>query len=178
MPAAAPSTPLAAPVTIGLDAEVSCSTSEPDVMMHYIRLGVALLMAGAMAACSKPTTDDSATRGAVLPPVQEQPLPAPDTMADPLLHRLEREAVALAKAEGCASAGQCRSAPVGNRPCGGPRYYVAYCPLTTDSAALFAKLGELSRAEGEYNQKNGLASTCEMRLPSELALVGGSCRFR
>ena len=148
-------------------------------MMHYIRLGVALLMAGAIAACSKPTTDDSASRAAAPPPIDAQPaVPAPDTMADPELHRLEREAVALAKAGGCASADQCRSAPVGNRPCGGPRYYVAYCPLTTDSAALFAKLGELSRAEGEYNRKRGLASTCEMRMPSELALTGGACRFR
>ena len=150
----------------------------PDVMMHYIRLGVALLIAGAIG-CSRPTADDPASRAAVLPPAgEQQPLPASDTMADPALHRLEREAVALAKSGGCASVGQCRSAPVGNRPCGGPRYYLAYCPLTTDSAALFAKLDELSRAEAEYNRKNGLVSTCEMRMPSELALVGGSCRFR
>jgi len=63
-------------------------------------------------------------------------------------------------------------------PCGGPRYYVPYCALTTDSTALFAKLAELSRAEADYNQKNGLVSTCEMRLPGELAHSGGSCRFR
>ena len=148
-------------------------------MMHYIRLGVALLVTGAIAACSKPTSEDPASRAAAPPPTDAQPaLPAADTMADPELHRLEREAVALAKTEGCASVDQCRSAPVGNRPCGGPRYYVAYCPLTTDSVALFAKLGELSRAEGEYNRKNGFASTCEMRMPSELALAGGACRFR
>ncbi len=145
--------------------------------MHFIRLGLALLVAAA--ACAKPTADDTASRDAAPPPEQGAPaLPAADTMTDPALRRLEREAIVLANAAGCNSVEQCRSAPVGNRPCGGPRYYVPYCPLTTDSTALFAKLAELSRAEGEYNRKAGLASTCEFRMPPDLALAGGSCRFR
>jgi hypothetical protein len=147
-------------------------------MMHYIRLGGVLWFAAA-AACAKPTADDPASRDAAAPPLQQQPaLPASDTATDPTLRRLEHEAIALAKADGCSSADQCRSAPVGNRPCGGPRYYVPYCPLTTDSTALFAKLAELARAEADYNRKNGLVSTCEMRMPTELAVVAGSCRFR
>ena len=146
--------------------------------MLYIRLGAALL-AAVVVACATPTAEYPSSRVAAGPPLQELPgLPPGDTATDPTLRRLEREAVALARAEGCSSVGQCRSAPVGNRPCGGPRYYVAYCPLTTDSAALFAKLAELSRAESDYNRKNGLMSTCEMRLPGELAHSGGSCRFR
>jgi hypothetical protein len=144
--------------------------------MHYIRLGLMLL--AATAACQKPTVDGP-SRDDAGPPLQQQPaLPAGDTATDPALRRLEREAIALARADGCRSVDQCRSAPVGNRPCGGPRYYIAYCALTTDSTALFAKLAELARAEAEYNRKNGLMSTCEMRLPSELALSAGSCRFR
>jgi hypothetical protein len=146
--------------------------------MHYIRLGLALLVVGAIG-CAKPTADDSASRDAANPsPDQQAALPASDTATDPTVHRLEREAVALARAGGCSSVEQCRSAPVGNRPCGGPRYYVAYCPLTTDSAALFTKLEELSRAESDYNRKTGLASTCEMRGASELTISAGSCRFK
>jgi len=147
-------------------------------MMHYIRLGVAMLAAATVVACAKPTADDRASRDAAGPPLQQPSLPAGDTATDPTLHRLEREAVALAKGDGCSSVDQCRSAPVGNRPCGGPRYYVPYCSLTTDSVALFAKLAELSKAESDYNRKSGMMSTCEMRMPSELAHVGGSCRFR
>src|SRR5687767_12229623 len=49
--------------------------------------------------------------------------------------RLEREARAMANASGCASTDQCRAAPVGERPCGGPRTYIVYCARTTDSAA-------------------------------------------
>ena len=89
--------------------------------------------------------------------------------------RLEAEARALAKTDGCASAAQCKVAPVGHRACGGPRTYVAYCALTTDSAALFAKLDELARAEEEYQRRNGIASTCEMRLPPAVSLSGGRC---
>jgi hypothetical protein len=88
--------------------------------------------------------------------------------------RLEREARALAQAEGC-TAGQCRTVPVGSRPCGGPRTYLVYCAATTDSAALFAKLAELARAEEAYNRRNQLASTCEFRMPPNVALSGGRC---
>jgi hypothetical protein len=94
------------------------------------------------------------------------------------LVRLEREARALAKTDGCNSLDQCRSAPVGERPCGGPRDYVVYCARTTDTAVLYRKLAELRQAEMEYNRKSGMMSTCEFRTPPELALSGGSCRAR
>jgi hypothetical protein len=92
--------------------------------------------------------------------------------------RLEREARALANADGCSSADQCRAAPVGERPCGGPRDYVVYCARTTDSAGLYRKLAELRQAEMEHNKKTGAMSTCEFREPPGLALSGGSCRSR
>jgi hypothetical protein len=94
------------------------------------------------------------------------------------LMRLEREARALAKTDGCSALDQCRSAPVGERPCGGPRDYVVYCARTTDSAALYRKLAELRQAEMEYNRKSGMMSTCEFRMPPELGLSGGTCRAR
>jgi hypothetical protein len=144
--------------------------------MLFIRLGSVLLLAATLACANSTADDPSASRDAN--PLQQVPLPSADSATDPTLRALEREAVALAHANGCSSADQCRSAPVGNRPCGGPRYYVAYCPLTTDSAALFAKLGELSRAEAQYNQRNGLVSTCEMRMPTGLTLANGACRVR
>jgi hypothetical protein len=91
---------------------------------------------------------------------------------------LEREAQAIARASGCTSTSGCRTAPVGNRACGGPRYYIVYCAASTDSAALFAKLDEVSRAENAYNQKYGIMSTCEFRMPPEVTVVGGECRAR
>jgi uncharacterized DUF497 family protein len=89
---------------------------------------------------------------------------------------LEDQAKALVKTDGCSSAGECRTAAVGSRACGGPRYYLVYCSRTTDSAALFRKLDAVAAAEREYNTKYQLVSTCEFRLPPKVALSGASCQ--
>jgi hypothetical protein len=89
---------------------------------------------------------------------------------------LEDQAKAIVKAGGCSSAAQCRTAPVGSRACGGPRYYLVYCAATTDSAALQRKLDAVAAAEREYNTRYKLMSTCEFRMPPNVALTGGSCQ--
>ena len=101
---------------------------------------------------------------------------APQDSLQRLIQRLEREAKQIAKAAPCADGGQCRTAPVGSRPCGGPREYIVYCATATDSAALFRTLDELARVEQEYNEKTGAVSTCEFRLPPETELTGNACR--
>ena len=89
---------------------------------------------------------------------------------------LEDQAKALVKAEGCPSSGSCRTAPVGSRACGGPRYYLVYCSATTDSAALAAKLDAVAAAEREFNAHYNIASTCEFRMPPTVTSSGGACR--
>jgi hypothetical protein len=89
---------------------------------------------------------------------------------------LENEAKALVKTDGCSSASECRTAPVGSRACGGPRYYLVYCSRSTDSVALFRKINAVAAAEREYNTRYQLVSTCEFRLPPQVALTGGSCQ--
>jgi len=89
---------------------------------------------------------------------------------------LEDQAKALVKTDGCSAPAQCRTAPVGSRACGGPRYYLVYCSLTTDSAALFQKLDAVAAAEREYNNHYQIASTCEFRMPPTVGLTGGSCQ--
>ena len=89
---------------------------------------------------------------------------------------IEDQAKALVRADGCSSAGECRTAPVGSRACGGPRYYLVYCSKTTDSAALFQKLDAVANAERAYNEHYQIASTCEFRMPPTVALSGGSCK--
>jgi hypothetical protein len=116
----------------------------------------------------------NAPRQPATPPAEETP-PANEA-GQGRLQRLEREARALARADGCQSSGECRAAPVGDRPCGGPRTYVVYCARTTDSVALYRKLDELARAERAYNQQQGLFSTCEFRAPPRVVASGGDCR--
>jgi hypothetical protein len=89
---------------------------------------------------------------------------------------LENEAKAVADTSGCANSGECRTAPVGSRGCGGPRYYLVYCSKTTDSAALYTKLAAVSAAERQYNTNYKIVSTCEFRMPPTVALSGGFCR--
>jgi hypothetical protein len=151
--------------------------------MPFVVLGMLLL--GAADACSPQpqASEGKPTRspGSVLvpPPLDTAPAAAsPDSGPDdrPRLVRLEQEARALAKTEGCADATACRTAPVGWRGCGGPRTYLIYCATTTDTVALFRKLQELESAEKAYNAKSGLMSTCEFRLPPGTKLDGRSCR--
>ena len=91
------------------------------------------------------------------------------------IEKLESNAKAMAKVTGCATASECRTAPVGSRACGGPRYYLPYCVRTTDSAALFSSLGEVAKAEEAFNRKYGIASTCEFRTPPPVSVSGGAC---
>ena len=104
------------------------------------------------------------------------PRSVPNETPQQRIERLEREARALARVDRCQRDEDCRAAPVGDRPCGGPRTYIPYCALTTDSAALFRKLEELVNAEREYNRSQGLMSTCEFRMPPRVTSSGGACR--
>lgn len=137
-----------------------------------------------MAGCTGAPPRDGGDSG---PPAAQAPAPPPraNRPAPPAggaetdsarIARLEVEARAMAQADGCGEEGQCRTAPVGSRPCGGPRAYIVYCAATTDTSALFAKLQELARAEEEYNKKTGMASTCEFRTPPDVELSSASCR--
>jgi hypothetical protein len=143
-----------------------------------------LVVAGAaLAACSRDGAGRDSTRsvGSVLvPPRDTTPLPATvqdtNVAMQQTLTRLEREARALARTDGCDSLAQCRTAPVGWRSCGGPRTYLVYCAATTDTVALFRKLAELEAAEKDYNLRSGLMSTCIMREPPRVAFRAGSCR--
>jgi hypothetical protein len=150
------------------------------------RVVAAVVLLGATAvaaACSSHMggADTTHSVGALLIPPRDTVRP-PATVQDTnvaeqaRLTRLEREARALARADGCDSVSQCRVAPLGWRSCGGPRDYVKYCAATTDTVALFRKLDELKAAEQEYNLRSGMMSTCEMRLPPRVSLRERSCR--
>lgn len=103
--------------------------------------------------------------------------PGTDTaQARAQLVRLEADAKALVRTDGCNATGLCRTAPVGAKACGGPRLYFVYCAATTDSAALFRKLDELKAAEIKFNQAVNAIGTCEFRTPPGVIAEAGSCR--
>ncbi len=145
--------------------------------MKLSRLNLALLIAATAlaASCSKASMpkDDGAGEPTVSAP---SPGLTPSERADwAAIEQLEAQAKKLAHLEGCASSDDCRSAPVGSRACGGPRYYLAWCAKSTDSVALYRKLEEVAAAERSYNKKYQIISTCEFRMPPIVTASGGSC---
>ena len=143
-------------------------------MSNRMKWTAAFLFAGTIACTQRAVTpNDSAIGGN--PPGSNTGVPASQQSDWAAIEKLESEAKSLAKTAGCAASGDCRAAPVGSRACGGPRYYLPYCSKTTDSAALFAKLDEVAKAEQAYNRKYNLASTCEFRMPPTVQAAGGSC---
>lgn len=151
-----------------------------------------LLSAGALlVACARGSNGTDSTSAAtssgtrsvgavIVPPRDTSRLPATvqdtNVALQAKLTRLEREARALAHADGCHSVTDCRTAPLGWRSCGGPRDYIVYCAATTDTSALFRTLAELVAAEKEYNLRSGMMSNCEMRVAPQVSLQGLACR--
>jgi len=151
---------------------VNNSCGRPVLVRVFAPLFIAFALGGCMKSGTTPESREPETppAGSAQPPGQETDWKA--------IEQLETEAKAIAKIDGCSVSGDCRSAPVGAKACGGPRYYLTYCGKTTDSTALQAKLDEVAKAETAYNKKYSAVSTCEMRLPPELEAVGGSCRAK
>lgn len=139
-----------------------------------MRIISAILLAASVAACTRNTVPaDGAASADSTPPGAGSSLTQESDWQ--VIESLEAEAKKVAKVDGCATSGDCRTAPVGSRACGGPRYYIPYCAKTTDSAALFAKLDEVAKAERAYNAKYQIASTCEFRTPPAVESSAGRC---
>ena len=134
--------------------------------MSESRMVIGCLVAVALNACATPDPEPQSPPG--------QSLQADSAT----LARLEQEARAIARTDGCSAADQCATAPVGERACGGPRDYIVYCARTTDTAALHRKLAELRQAEMDLNRRTNAVSTCEFREPPGTALIAGACRAR
>ena len=108
-------------------------------------------------------------------PGGDQLVPATQEQEWAEIQRLEQAAKGIVRTGQCAGASECRTAPVGNRGCGGPRYYLVYCPASTDTAALSRTLAQIVTLENAYNKKWQIISTCEYRMAPSLRLSGGRC---
>lgn len=73
---------------------------------------------------------------------------------------------------------QCALAALGQRPCGGPRLYMAYSLAETDSASLRSLIEVYDRLDRQRNAEQGLVSTCEVLARPTVALEGGRCVTR
>ena len=133
---------------------------------------VPLLAVAVLAACQPRQGNESSppsqgTDTPQSPPGQQQP---PDSLA------AVRAAMLSAIGDApCARSEQCRAVPVGAKPCGGPRGYLAYSVTTTDSARLATIVGEYTRLDAENNRRTGAISDCSITPRPPVACTAGRC---
>lgn len=83
----------------------------------------------------------------------------------------------LAGAARCSSSAQCRTLPVGARPCGGPDFYLPWSSPHPDEARLLA-LAQRSRNERKAEaERSGELSTCQHRADPGAVCVAGACQL-
>lgn len=140
-------------------------------MRRFAVCAAALILASCTQPPAETGADPDTTRASVVPVVsgnEQQDMAA--------LERLKSEARQLARADGCSTSDQCRAAPMGAKPCGGPWEYLVYCSVTTDSATLHRHLELLRQFEDSLNKRYQRGSTCDMILEPTVVLEGNSCR--
>jgi hypothetical protein len=115
-----------------------------------------------------------------------QPAPSSDPAPPPQTSATERTAPpsgdtlraavhAEVKEPVCQEPAQCRAAGYGNKPCGGPRSYLIYSILTTDSARLATALERYNEWDATRNRQLGTVSNCLFEAPPRLACSAGRC---
>lgn len=91
------------------------------------------------------------------------------------LDSLDGVARGLARTDGCNSAESCATIALGSKACGGPREYLVYCRVSTDTLALARAVELVNRLEREFNERYQVVSNCMMILEPGVALEGGAC---
>src|SRR5215831_3785291 len=75
----------------------------------------------------------------------------------------------------CEENAECRAAPFGAKPCGGPWSYKAYSTRNTDVAALLREIETYRSRNAELNRKNRLGSDCRLVEAPAVRCQEGRC---
>ncbi len=85
---------------------------------------------------------------------------------------LRKEIIQLSESKICENAADWRISPLGAKPCGGPRTYIAY-PKDLENV-LLPKISKFNAASADYNRKKGLTSDCAIvPIPSGIHCENG-----
>ena len=83
--------------------------------------------------------------------------------------------LALVSKPRCERVDQCRAAPLGAKPCGGPWSYVVFSTATTDSVRLAKAAAEYTALEVDQNRRAGVVSECQFVTAPKLSCSQGYC---
>ena len=136
------------------------------------------LLLSLIMACTACTTD------AGVPPDQQQPpstqaapvpasTPAPGASAGSTLEQIR----AMIGSAACSDASQCRTLPIGSRPCGGPEGYLAYSTSSSPEAELHALAERYKQERSEVHAKSGMMSDCRFMTDPGAVCVAGTCQL-
>jgi hypothetical protein len=88
------------------------------------------------------------------------------------IRALRQEIINLSESETCKNDDDWRISPLGAKPCGGPRSYIAY-PKDLEQN-LLPKISKFNEASADYNRKLGLTSDCAVvPIPSGVKCENG-----
>jgi hypothetical protein len=94
------------------------------------------------------------------------------------LRAMEERIQLLIGAATCEADGECRSVPVGAKPCGGPRTYQIYSTRVTDSGKLLKRVAAHRALDVELNRKYGWTSDCSVVSEPAVSCREGRCARR
>ena len=72
---------------------------------------------------------------------------------------------------------QCKIVGVGQKPCGGPAFYLPYSTKDVDEAKLLSQIEAYNQLAKAHNERSGMMSDCAIVPVPQVALVGGFCKI-
>ena len=91
------------------------------------------------------------------------------------LAALKEEALLLIGEANCSEIGECRSLPLGAKPCGGPWEYLIYSTVKSDTLKIRDKVDEYNAWNEVLNKRYGYISDCVIAEEPQLVCLNGKC---
>ena len=125
-------------------------------MNRWMQKLVAMVLAALVAGCQAQA------------PTRDRPADAAEAA---LLQRIDAEIGSAS----CGRRDDCRTLPIGSRPCGGPTAWRAWSAGSSDGARLQAWAGELAELQRRRDEAEGRMSTCQVLPEPGVACQAGRC---
>ncbi len=137
-----------------------------------------LLLAAVLVGCSESPPAGDALQSAPVPaPSQGDPTMTASNSAQPSKTKQQwyqqiKQQVGSAAAD---DVSQCRLAPLGHKPCGGPASYLVYSVRDLDEPALLAAIAQYNALDQAQQRASGLVSDCAIVPEPVVTLQNGVC---
>lgn len=147
-------------------------------MKHLRWLAAVPALLSLLAACSKapPALVSNPEEPVMAASTEPQVSAALQTSDAELAERLAEIKTMIGAAAADHSA-QCKVVGVGQKPCGGPAFYLPYSTKDVDEAKLLSQIEAYNQLAKAHNQRRGMISDCAIVPVPQVALVGGFCKI-